>query len=251
MQPAAKLVEKILDAAAVMSRLHGNRLHDGQQVLGAVADFTQQCCHSQVARKLVGNIGDHCGDACLVGQQAGLEMMALETLSYVEFDRLIRAAGAAPIEGGCEGGGDGRRQNVHFRPTDERAGGPGGRHIFGEMEAVVDALAQHADIPLPQASSHDAQPHLRIAVRWSGWHGGETRESVGNRNGFARKGEAVSEARPKNRIQARRKKLMTSDITRKARNRKNRIWAMPAEAPAMPPKPRTPAIRAITRKTKA
>jgi hypothetical protein len=105
-------------------------------------------------------------------------MAALETLAYVEFYRLIHAAGAAPIYGGCEGGGNDRRQNVRLRPTDKRARRPIGRHIFGEIEAMVGALAQHADIPLPQACGQDAQPHLRFAVGRNRGHGGGTHEGA-------------------------------------------------------------------------
>src|SRR5690606_15075812 len=42
-----------------------------------------------------------------------------------------------------------------------------------------------------------------------------------------------------------------SDSTNSTRKTKNRIFAMPADAPAMPPKPRTAATRAMTRKTMA
>ena len=45
--------------------------------------------------------------------------------------------------------------------------------------------------------------------------------------------------------------LTTSEMTRKARKRKNNIWAMPADVPAIPEKPSTPAIMATTRNTRA
>src|ERR1043166_499774 len=40
-------------------------------------------------------------------------------------------------------------------------------------------------------------------------------------------------------------------ITKMTRNRKNRIFAIPADAAATPPKPNTAAITAITKNTKA
>ena len=46
-------------------------------------------------------------------------------------------------------------------------------------------------------------------------------------------------------------KCITSDTTRSTRKTKNRICAMLAEAPAMPPNPSRPAMIAMTRKVKA
>ena len=43
----------------------------------------------------------------------------------------------------------------------------------------------------------------------------------------------------------------TALITTRTRNRQNTIWAMPADAEAMPPNPNTPAINAITKNAKA
>ena len=48
-----------------------------------------------------------------------------------------------------------------------------------------------------------------------------------------------------------RRKPSNSEMTRNAKNMKNRIWAMPADAPASPPKPKAPATNATTRKTNA
>jgi hypothetical protein len=51
--------------------------------------------------------------------------------------------------------------------------------------------------------------------------------------------------------QARRMTRAISETAKSTRNRKNRTWAIDAEAPAMPPKPRTPAMMATTRNTSA
>jgi hypothetical protein len=44
---------------------------------------------------------------------------------------------------------------------------------------------------------------------------------------------------------------MMRETTKSTRKRKNRTWAMPAEAVAMPPKPNTAAIIATTKKIRA
>ena len=51
--------------------------------------------------------------------------------------------------------------------------------------------------------------------------------------------------------QARRNNPASSEITRNAKNTKKSICAMPADVPAMPPKPSAPAMIATTRNTRA
>jgi hypothetical protein len=46
-------------------------------------------------------------------------------------------------------------------------------------------------------------------------------------------------------------KCVTSEIKSSTRKTKNKIFAIPADAPAMPPNPMAPATRATIKKTKA
>ena len=80
---------------------------------------------------------------------------------------------------------------------------------------------------------HPAQKYLMISA------------GSGIRNGAVRRGVRAVVG------QARGRRPMTSDTTKRIRNTKKRIFAIPAAAPAIPPNPRTAAIRATTKKIRA
>ena len=104
MQAAAELVEKILDAVAVVRGLHGDRLHYGQQVLGAVTDLTQQSRNGSIACPRFTDIGDNDIDAVAIEEQAGFIKASPRAQTLLEFQRLLDARVAA-ARGQLEQGG--------------------------------------------------------------------------------------------------------------------------------------------------
>src|SRR5215217_5576608 len=109
----------------------------------------------------------------------------------------------------------------------------------GRYPGAARRWTAHADQPTRREASSVAGGLMvgRTCLKLAKIQGAATRNEHGSAGG-----EAVSKAGLVNTRPGPLDQPTDKEIHRKARNRKNRICAMPAEAPAMPLKPSTPAM---------